>query len=225
MSLGRSAGRPEAVSRNAPHPLPWRFSRVGADRVPVGRSQGFDASRPTPVRGCGCRSRPARLSVPERLPGRHGPARTLPSRSAGHGRERGAVVRVVRRGVSGADFTRAKPSWPSPACEPPVRSEPAPAGRLLCAGCRRRRWGTQVETPPPPGPSAWAGGSSRGRGDVTRNHSQHGERAGGGYERIGERVSIFVKGRVWYANHQECPKQKRTTLRTRNHEVARQKAL
>ncbi len=26
--------------------------------------------------------------------------------------------------------TRAKPSWPSPACEPPVRSEPAPAGRL-----------------------------------------------------------------------------------------------
>jgi len=59
---------------------------------------------------------------------------------------------------------------------------------------------------------------------VARNHSQHGERTGGGYERIGERVSIFVKGRVWYANHQEGPKQKRTSLRTRNHEVARQKA-
>jgi site-specific recombinase XerD len=59
---------------------------------------------------------------------------------------------------------------------------------------------------------------------VARNHSQHGERAGGGYERIGKRVSIFVKGRVWYANHQEGPKQKRTSLRTRNHEVARQKA-
>lgn len=59
---------------------------------------------------------------------------------------------------------------------------------------------------------------------MARNHSQHGERAGGGYERIGERVSIFVKGRVWYANHQEGPKQKRTSLRTRNHEVARQKA-
>jgi site-specific recombinase XerD len=59
---------------------------------------------------------------------------------------------------------------------------------------------------------------------VARNPSQHGERAGGGYERIGERVSIFVKGRVWYANHQEGPKQKRTSLRTRNHEVARQKA-
>ena len=59
---------------------------------------------------------------------------------------------------------------------------------------------------------------------MARNHSQHGERAGGGYERIGKRVSIFVKGRVWYANHQEGPKQKRTSLRTRNHEVARQKA-
>lgn len=33
-----------------------------------------------------------------------------------------------------------------------------------------------------------------------------------------------MKGRVWYANHQEGPKQKRTSLRTRNHEVARQKA-
>ena len=58
VSLGRSGpGRPEPVSRNAPHPLRWRFSRVGAGRFPVGRSRGFDASRLAPVRGCGCRSR------------------------------------------------------------------------------------------------------------------------------------------------------------------------
>jgi hypothetical protein len=156
VSLGRSGPGVRSGFLETPR---TRFGGVFlaslADRVPVGRSRGFDASRPTPVRGCGCRSRVVRLSVPERLPGRHGPARALPSRLAGHGRERGAAARAVRRGVSGADFTRAKPSWPSPACEPPVRSEPAPAGRLLCAGCRRRRWGTQVETPPPPAPSAW----------------------------------------------------------------------
>ena len=55
---------------------------------------------------------------------------------------------MVRRGVSGADFTRAKPSWPSPACEPPVRSKPAPAGRPPSAGCRRRSSGTRAETSP-----------------------------------------------------------------------------
>jgi site-specific recombinase XerD len=59
---------------------------------------------------------------------------------------------------------------------------------------------------------------------VARNQSQHGERAGGGYERIGERVSIFRNSRVWYANWQEGPKQQRKSLRTRNHDVARQKA-
>jgi hypothetical protein len=47
------------------------------------------------------------------------------------GRETRAAARAVRPSVSGADFTRAKPSWPSSACEPPVRSEPAPAGRFL----------------------------------------------------------------------------------------------
>ena len=66
MSLGRSGpGRPEWVSRTAPHPLCWRFSRVGADRVLVGRSRGFDASLPTPVSGCGCRSRAARWAMLE----------------------------------------------------------------------------------------------------------------------------------------------------------------
>jgi site-specific recombinase XerD len=59
---------------------------------------------------------------------------------------------------------------------------------------------------------------------VARNQPRSGERSGGGYERIGERVSIFLNGRVWYANWQEGPKQQRKSLRTRNHEVARQKA-
>jgi hypothetical protein len=72
VSLRRSGpGRPEPVSRNALHPLPWRFSGVCADRVPVGRSRGFDASCLTPVRGCGYRSRATRRETPERLPGRN----------------------------------------------------------------------------------------------------------------------------------------------------------
>ena len=59
---------------------------------------------------------------------------------------------------------------------------------------------------------------------MPRHHSQQGERAGAGYERIGERVSIFVNGHVWYANWQEGPKQQRKSHRARNHEVVRQKA-
>ena len=51
-----------------------------------------------------------------------------------------------------------------------------------------------------------------------------GRQAGHGYERIGERVSIFLNSRIWYANWQEGPKQQRKSLRTRNHDVARQKA-
>jgi hypothetical protein len=50
-----------------------------------------------------------------------------------------------------------------PLCEPPVRGEPAPAGRLLKAGCRRRSSGTQTETSPRPGPSAWPTRSARCR--------------------------------------------------------------
>ena len=57
-----------------------------------------------------------------------------------------------------------------------------------------------------------------------RNPPAAGERRGRKYERIGERVSIFLNGRIWYANWQEGPKQQRKTLGTRNHEVARQKA-
>ncbi len=41
-----------------------------------------------------------------------------------------AAARRAHRRARGANFTRAKPSWPSPACEPPVRTEPAPAGGL-----------------------------------------------------------------------------------------------
>ena len=59
---------------------------------------------------------------------------------------------------------------------------------------------------------------------MVRDNTPRGRRAGREYERIGERVSIFLNGRIWYANWQEGPKQKRQTLRTRSHEVARQKA-
>jgi hypothetical protein len=48
------------------------------------------------VRGCGCRCRAARQATIERRCGRRGPARALPSRSAGHGRERRAEARAVR---------------------------------------------------------------------------------------------------------------------------------
>jgi integrase len=59
---------------------------------------------------------------------------------------------------------------------------------------------------------------------VAAEKHPRGRRGGREYERIGERVSIFLNGRVWYANWQEGPKQQRKTLGTRNHEVARQKA-
>ena len=45
MSLGRSGpGVRSGFSRDAPHPLRWRFSRVYADRVPV-RSSPTHAGR------------------------------------------------------------------------------------------------------------------------------------------------------------------------------------
>ena len=44
---------------------------------------------------------------------------------------RSAAVRAVRRDVAVADFTRAKPSWLSYACEPLTSREPAPASSLL----------------------------------------------------------------------------------------------
>jgi len=63
-----------------------------------------------------------------------GPARARPTRWAGLWRETPAAARSARPRARGSVFTRAKPSWPSSACEPPVRSEPAPAGGLLHAG-------------------------------------------------------------------------------------------
>ena len=81
--------RPDFSRRRRPVLKPL-FSRVV-------RSVAWNA-----VRGYGYRCRAARLSVPERLPGRRGPGRALPSRSAGHGRERRAVVRAVRRDVPGS---------------------------------------------------------------------------------------------------------------------------
>ena len=62
-----------------------------------------------------------------------GPARVLTSRSAGHGRERQAVVRTVRRDVSGAHFTRAKPS-----CLLPLANLSLRVSRLLPAVVRPR---------------------------------------------------------------------------------------
>lgn len=59
---------------------------------------------------------------------------------------------------------------------------------------------------------------------MVRDNTPRGRRAGREYERIGERVSIFLNNRVWYANWQEGPKQKRQSLRSRSHEVARQRA-
>jgi integrase len=59
---------------------------------------------------------------------------------------------------------------------------------------------------------------------VAHERPPGGRQAGREYERIGERVSIFQNSRVWYANWQEGPKQQRKSLRTRNHDVARQKA-
>jgi hypothetical protein len=53
---------------------------------------------PTLVRGCEYRSRATRRATPEPLRDRHGSARTYPSQSAGHGRERRAAVRAVRLG-------------------------------------------------------------------------------------------------------------------------------
>lgn len=59
---------------------------------------------------------------------------------------------------------------------------------------------------------------------MAHDRTSRGRRGGREYERIGERVSIFLNKRVWYANWQEGPKQQRKSLRTRNHDVARQKA-
>ena len=85
------------------------------------------------VRGCGCRLRAVRLVTPGRCPGHRALARARASRWAGRGRATLVGVRVVHSGARESGLTRAKPSWPSPACEPPVQSEPAPAG-LACFG-------------------------------------------------------------------------------------------
>jgi len=83
--------------------------------------------------------------------------RTAPAHSS-----RPAALGLVTRGVApavhpdatGTGFTRSKPSWPSSACEPPVRRKPAPAGRRQSAGYHHRTWDTSVETPHPPVPAA-----------------------------------------------------------------------
>ena len=68
------------ASQSACLPPPkWRFSGLCAESLRVGPRGGcVDASCPAPVRGCGYRSRATRLSVPEPLRDRHGPARARP---------------------------------------------------------------------------------------------------------------------------------------------------
>ena len=85
--------RPTTVfsEKNAVHPPAVAFFSPRRRPSPGSPARGLDASRPAPLRGVGCRSRAARRATLERLPGRHGPARILPSRSAGHGRQRRAV--------------------------------------------------------------------------------------------------------------------------------------
>jgi len=45
-------GRPERVSRNAPHPLRWRFSRVSRRPRPSSQFPDMRGSRPAPLRAC-----------------------------------------------------------------------------------------------------------------------------------------------------------------------------
>ena len=77
-----------------------------------------------PVTGCGCRSRATRRVTPERLPGRHGPARELPSRSAGHGRESVIATAYERNSLF---LQRTCPSRTGPKC-------------LAAKGSRENRW-------------------------------------------------------------------------------------
>jgi len=123
----------------------------------VGRRLGSEAStnrRRSPVVHAGRRPAPAspsagvstRVDVDRRQLVRRGlydiavesgPRRAHPIRWAGLWRETPAAAPQVRRHGRGSRFTRAKPSWPSSACEPPVRSEPAPAGDLRRYAMRR----------------------------------------------------------------------------------------
>ncbi len=105
------------------------------------------------VRGCGCRCRATRRVTPKKSPGRKWTWTSSPQSVGG--------PRAGETG-GGAAVRGAKPSWPSPAYEPPVRRGPAPAGSRLVtgpglgvtrsAGYRRRTSGTRAETPPPPEP-------------------------------------------------------------------------
>ena len=85
------------------------------------------------VRGCGCRPRAARRTTSERLPGRHRPARALPSRSVGHGSERYEVESEA--------LNHLMPTTPSTPAPSPTTAHPSPASRTQspqgCAGTRR----------------------------------------------------------------------------------------
>ena len=100
------------------------------------------------IRGCGCRCRAARRVTPEKSPGRRGPARTLPSRWAGRGRERLAEEPETRD-----HLTPLTPSIPAPS---PTLSRPSPASRARCPqGCAGTRRSVR-STPSRPHPSLHA---------------------------------------------------------------------
>ena len=77
------------------------------------------------VRGCGCRCRATRRVTPKKSPGRKWTWTSSPQSVGG--------PRTGETG-GGAAVRGAKPSWPSPAYEPPVRRGPAPAGSRLVTG-------------------------------------------------------------------------------------------
>jgi hypothetical protein len=80
--------------------------------------------------------------------------------------------------------TRAKPSWPSPACEPPVRSKPAPAGRLR----RLRDEGDQSDVATTVGALEWK----------LLSHPRHelGPRNPGGVVRTGFLIRVAAASRA-----------------------------
>jgi hypothetical protein len=94
-----------------------------------------------------------------RRPGAHRPAGPISCRRMTTGTRSRRRLKTYRSSTFGASdrsapragdtgrrrCTRAKPSWPSPACEPPVRRRPAPAGSRLAIGP-----GLRTGSPPQP---------------------------------------------------------------------------
>ena len=180
--------------------MPVLFRPVSLEKPGTGADCHGRRALERPVKGCGYRSRATRLSVPEPLRDRHASARARPRRWVGREPARRVEVPAARRGVSESDFTRAKPSWPSPACEPPVRSEPAPGSfqggrRCLCfrgggtrsASRSKNSNGESSTTPLAPGRMDFRPRPGR-QGLIPAGRSRHGRRASSGRNHQGESV-------------------------------------